>query len=187
MLMSVQVDLSMLFPEPSVVEGLAAMTTPVFLSGEKRQAVYTTTSIRPEKKTEKFNKEVNRVLLNDYLSKYYIELSQDLDDAVVLLLVENGLRERFPAICDAWKSQLYESKATARKCVLEKKKCLDEEIKNDKSLLEDTLAKEVTRKILKAYPLLDQKEFFTTGGVGVESGTSGRSFHSCFFKSKSWL
>jgi len=37
----------MLFPEPSVAEGHSTTSAPVFLSGEKRQAVRTSTPIPP--------------------------------------------------------------------------------------------------------------------------------------------
>lgn len=85
-------------------------------------------------------------------SRYSIELSQDLDDAAVSLLIENGLDKRFPVACAAWKLETSESSAIAQKCALEKKKLVDEKLINDKSLLEDTLARELTRGILQAYP-----------------------------------
>ena len=43
------------------------MPPPLFLSGEKRQAVYTFKSIPPEKKVSKIEQEINRIRLNNYL------------------------------------------------------------------------------------------------------------------------
>ena len=57
----------MLFPEPSVAEGQPTNFVPVFLSGEKRQAVRTSVLIPPAKKVEKFNGECNRTQLQNYL------------------------------------------------------------------------------------------------------------------------
>ena len=67
MLTEIQVNLSMLFPEPGVAEECPTTPTPFFLSGEKRQAFCAPTFIRPEKKVAKVNKEVNHVMLNEYL------------------------------------------------------------------------------------------------------------------------
>lgn len=166
--MPTQVDLSMLFPESGDAEEHSLMPAPVFLSGEKRQAIYTTAYIRPEKKVDNVNKELNQTVLNNYLyvtcslcnvmiltlsrSKYYIELSQDLDDAAVSLLIENGLKKRFPAACDTWKFRTSESRETSKKCVVEGKHRVEEELNHGKSVLEDILGREVARRISEAYP-----------------------------------
>jgi hypothetical protein len=55
----------MLFHKPSIGEEQPA--TPVFLSGEKRQAVRTSTFIPPEKRIARVKREVNEVKLNHYL------------------------------------------------------------------------------------------------------------------------
>lgn len=157
----------MLFPEAGVVEGHPSMSVPVFLSGEKRQAVCTSTVIPPVKKVVKVDGDITQVLLNDYLyvipklynammptlsrSNYPINLSRDLDDAAVSLLINNGLRKRFPTPCDTWRSHNFESKETTQKTILEKKKHVDEELRESKHLLEDTLAQEITKKVLGAY------------------------------------
>ena len=57
----------MLFPEPSVAEGHPTNSTPVFLSGEKKQAVRTSTPIPPVKNVEWIKKECSAVRLRDYL------------------------------------------------------------------------------------------------------------------------
>ena len=166
MLKPKQVDLSMLFPEPIVAEGHP--THPMFLSGEQKQAVCTSTCIPPMKTVKKVKEEVYRAQLKNYLyvifhlsnpmkltpsrSKYSIELSQDLDDSAVSLLVENGLCDRFPAACNAWKAQNTKSKVVAQQSVFEKKKLVDKVLKNDQPLLEATLAREIGMRILDAYP-----------------------------------
>ena len=166
MLKPKQVDLSMLFPGPIAAEGHQTRPMPVFLSGEQKQAVYTSTLIPPAEIVEKVNKEINQVQLQNYLyvtshlsnpvkltpsrSKYFIELSRDLDDPAVLLLVENGLRHRFPAACDAWKARNTESKEVAQKSISEKRQIVNQQLKDDQPLLEYTLAREITRKILDA-------------------------------------
>lgn len=163
-----QVDLSMLFHEPSLVEGCSTMSTPMFLSGEKRQAVYTLSLIGPEKRVIEINEVVDSISLNNYLyvncplsdvailttsrSKFSIELDEDLNDAAVSLLIENGLKKRFPAACEVWKCRTSKSRETAQKCMFEKKKRIDEELGKDKSLLEDSLGREVARRILKVCP-----------------------------------
>ena len=168
MLKPKQVDISMLFPEPIVAEGLPTTPAPVFLSGEKRQAVRTSTPVPPVKTVERVNKEVNQVRLQDYLyvishlsstmeltpsrSKYSIELSQDLDDSAVSLLIENGLGSRFPTPCDAWKAQNTKSKEATRKTIFEKKQDINKKLKNDQSLLADTLAREITGRIQNELP-----------------------------------
>jgi hypothetical protein len=85
-------------------------------------------------------------------SKYSVDLSQDLDDAAVSLLVENGLNSRFPAACEVWKSRNAESRATTKKSIIEKRKDVDEQLKMDQTLLEGTLAREIVRRILEKYP-----------------------------------
>lgn len=176
MLSSEQVDLSMLFPEASVVEGSLTTSMPVFLSGEKRQAVYTSTFIPPEEKVEKLTGEVTRVLLNNHLyvisqlcsttkltllrSKSFIDLSTDLDDAAVSLLIDNGLKSRFPTVCSAWKVHNSEIKDATQKSIHQKKKDVDEELRNGKPLLDDALAKEILRRILDAYPYVTPIEFY---------------------------
>jgi len=57
----------MLFPEPSSAEEHPMSSTPVFLSGEKKQAVRTSTLIPPVKKVERVKRECSAVLLRDYL------------------------------------------------------------------------------------------------------------------------
>jgi len=57
----------MLFPEPSGAEGHSMNSAPVFLSGEKMQAVCTSTHIPPVKKVERVNRECSAVQLRDYL------------------------------------------------------------------------------------------------------------------------
>lgn len=67
MLKPEQVDLSMLFPEPGVEEGYPPNSAPVFLLGEKRQAVCTSKPIPQAKTVKKVNKECSSVQLQDYL------------------------------------------------------------------------------------------------------------------------
>ena len=158
----------MLFPVPGAVEGHSTVPMPSFLSGERMQAVLTSTLIPPKRRGEKFNKEINYLQLNEYLyvtiqlydslkltlprSKYSIELSQDLDDTAVSLLIENGLKNRFPTACATWESQNSESKEIARKSSVEGKKSVDEDLRREQPLLEDILAREMIRRILEAYP-----------------------------------
>ena len=176
MLKPMQVDLSMLFLEPTVAEGQPTNHVPVFLSGERRQAVYTSTLIGPVKTVDKLKKEVNRVQLQDYLyvtshlsspmkltplrSKYSIELDQDLDDSAVSLLVENGLKRRFPDAYHAWEIRNTESKKTAQKSVFENKLNVDKHLRDDQPLLEDALTREITRRILDSYPYVLLFEFY---------------------------
>jgi len=61
MLKPKQVDLSMLFPEHIVTGGQPKNPVPVFLFGEKRQAVYTSTLTPPASKV------VSQVQLQNYL------------------------------------------------------------------------------------------------------------------------
>jgi hypothetical protein len=149
--------------------------TPVFLSGEKRQAVHTSTLIPPVKTVEKVKQDCNHIRLQTYLyvishlygtikltpsrSKHPIDLSKDLDDAAVSLLIEHGLGSRFPTACDAWRSRNTESKKATWKSISEGKRRVDEELKNDQPLLEDALAKEVTRRILDACPYVSLTKF----------------------------
>lgn len=165
----------MLFPQPSVAEGQSTNSAPVFLSGEKRQAVRTSTPIPPVKTVEKVNKECNLIQLQNYLyvtfhlcntteltpsrSKYFVDLSEDLDDASVSLLVQHGLGNKFPTACSTWKSRNAKSKETTQKSFLEGKQRVDEELKKDRPVLENTLAKEVTRTILHAYPCVSISKF----------------------------
>ena len=175
MLKSEQVDLSMLFPVHTVTEGPSTDPAPVFLSGEKKQAVHTSTLIPPVKTVGRVNKEVNQLVLQNYLyvtshlssaiklissrSSHFIELSQDLDDAAVFLLVENGLGKRFPTACDAWKAQLTTSKDTTWKSICEGKQGVDKKLKDDQPLLEDALAREIAKRIVDAYPYVLPFEF----------------------------
>ena len=158
----------MLFPKPGVAEGHPTTSMPVFLSGEKRQAVRTSTLIPPGKTVKTANWKCNRVQLQNHLyaifhlcdtielmlprSKYSIDLSRDLDDAAVSLLIYHGLGNKFPTACDGWASRSAKSKAMAQKEVLEGKRRVDEQLENDKPLLGATLAREMTRRISDAYP-----------------------------------
>jgi len=177
MLKPKQVDLSMLFPEPIVAEGHPTNPVPVFLSGEQKQAVRTSTLIPPRETVEKVSKEIYQVPLQNYLyvashlpnpmrltpsrsTKYSVELSQDLDDSAVSLLVENGLHKRFPSACDAWKARNTESKEVARKSVSENRQLVDKQLRDDQPLLEVALAREITRRIMNAYPYVLLFEFF---------------------------
>jgi len=85
-------------------------------------------------------------------SKHSIELSQDLDDSAIFLLVENGLCNKFPAACDAWKARNTNSKEIAQKSVSENRQLVDKQLKGDKPLLEGALAREIARQILGACP-----------------------------------
>ena len=168
MLKPKQVDLSMLFPESSLAEGQPATFTPMFLSGEKRQAVCTSILIPPAKKVEKINRECNRTNLQNYLyvscypcnttklipsrSKYYVDLNRALDDDAVSLLIEHGLGKRFTPAYEAWRSRNAENKEILRKSISEEKRRVDEQLKNDQPLLEDTLEREIARRILDEYP-----------------------------------
>jgi len=57
----------MLFSEPSIGEGHPTNSVPVFLLGEKRQAVRTSTPIPQVKSVEKIKRECSSVRLRDYL------------------------------------------------------------------------------------------------------------------------
>jgi len=165
----------MLLPEPSVADGHPVIYMPVFLSGEKRQAIRTSTPIPPAKTVEKVNKECNYTQLQNYLyatfrlcneteltlsrSKHSIELSKDLDDTAVSLLIEHGLGKRFPDPCSAWKARNAESERIARKNITEGKQLVDVQLKNDQPLLEDILAREIAREILRAYPYVLLSKF----------------------------
>lgn len=167
MLKPKQVDLSMLFSKP-IAGGHPTNPTPAFLSGEKKQAVRTSTFIPPVETIERVSEEVNQVQLRSYLyvtshlssiikltpsrSKFSIGLSQDLDDSAVSLLVENGLRNSFPTVCDTWKAQNIKNKEITQKSISEKRRDVDEQLRNDQPLLEDALARGVTRRILDTYP-----------------------------------
>ena len=158
----------MLFPVPGAVEGHSTMSMPSFLSGERMQAVLTSTLIPPKRRVDQVKKEINHTQLNEYLyvtiqlhdslkltpprSKYSIELSQDLDDTAVSLLIENGLKNRFSTACATWESQNSERKEIARRSIVERKKSVDEELRKDQPLLEGILATEMIRRILEAYP-----------------------------------
>lgn len=149
---------------------------PVFLSGEKRQAVRTSTPIPPEKKVERVNKEWNHTLLQSHLyvtfhlcstmklmqprSKYIVDLSKDLDDVEVSLLIKHGLGSRFPTACDAWKSRNIGSEETAQQRISEEKRRIDEELRNDQPWLEDILAKETTKIILDVCPYASLPKFY---------------------------
>jgi len=176
MLKPKQVDLSMLFPEPVVAEGHPTNTVPVFLSGEQKQAVRTSTLIPPREKVEEVSEEIYQLPLQNYLyvashlsnpmrltpsrsTKYSIELSRDLGDSAVSLLVENGLHKRFPSACNAWKARNAESKKVFQKSVSENRQLVDKQLRDDQPLLEDVLAREITRRILNAYPYVLLFEF----------------------------
>ena len=141
---------------------------PLFLSGEKRQAIRTSTHIPPVKNVTKINKGINLVQLKDYLyvisqphckikltpsrSKYSVHLCQDLDDDAVSLLIENGLGKRFPTACDTWKSRNSEGRKATQESIAVKKGEVEEELLKDQPLLEDMLAREIVRRILETYP-----------------------------------
>lgn len=151
-----------------MAEGHPTIPVPVFLSGERRQAVYTSTFIAPVKTVGEVKKEVNQVQLRDYLYvtshlsstmkltplrfNYSVELSQDLDDSAISHLIEGGLKSRFPNACDAWKDQNTKNTETVQKSVFEKKKLVDKQLKDDQPLLEDALAREIIRRTMVAYP-----------------------------------
>jgi len=94
----------------------------------------------------------NPTKLTPSRSNHSIDLSKDLDDAAVSLLIEHGLGKRFPDPCGAWKAQNYESEAITQKKIAEGKRYVDEQLKNDQPLLEDILAREIAREILDKYP-----------------------------------
>lgn len=141
---------------------------PLFLSGEKRQAIRTSKHIPPTKNFKEINKQINPVQLNDYLyvisqprceikltpsrSKYSVHLCQDLDDDAVSLLIKNGLGKRFPTACDTWKSRTSGGRKLTQENIRAKKKEVEEELLKDQPLLEDTLAREMVRRILETYP-----------------------------------
>jgi len=85
-------------------------------------------------------------------SKYSIDLSEDLDDAAVSLLIEHGLGRRFPTVCGAWRSRNSENEEASRKRISEEKRRVDEQLREDRPKLEDGLSREMIRRILDAYP-----------------------------------
>lgn len=166
----------MLFPEPAVAERHPTNPVPVFLSGEQKQAVRTSTLIPPRETVETVSKEIYQVPLQNYLyvafhlsnpisltlsrsTKYSIELSRDLDDPAVSLLIENGLYKRFRSACDAWKARNSENKEAFWKNASENRQLVDKRLKDDQLLLEDVLTREITRRILDAYPYVLLFEF----------------------------
>ena len=214
MLRPKQVDVSMLFPEPAVAGGQP--TNAMFLSGERKQAIRTSTLIPPREKVARFNKEIPRVQLQNilyvtyYLSdvmkltplrtKHFIELTRDLDDTAVSLLIENGLGIKFPTVCEDWKVQDAKNKEVTRKSVSEGKQLVDQQLRDDQPLLEDMLTGEIIERILDTSPyvvphelcllkrfqfshsLLDPEEIFPkTRDMDVENSTSGRNIPLFFF------
>jgi len=89
-----------------------------------------------------------------------IDLGKDLDDAAVALLIEHGLGNRFPTPCVTWRSSNAKCKETTRVCIYEEKRKVDEMLKNDRLLLEDTLAREMVRRILDACPYVVFSGFY---------------------------
>ena len=85
-------------------------------------------------------------------SKYLIDLSNDLDDAAVFILIDHGLGNRFPAPCISWRSHNAKSRETTQRAIQEGKRQVDDQLKNDRSLLEDILTREMMRRILDACP-----------------------------------
>ena len=85
-------------------------------------------------------------------SKYLIDLSEDLDDAAVSLLIEHGLGGRFTTACSAWRSRNAKDEEAARKRISEEKRRVDKQLKEDQPNLEDSLSREMIRRILDAYP-----------------------------------
>ena len=81
-----------------------------------------------------------------------IDLSKDLDDAAVAVLIDHGLGNRFPAPCVSWRSSSAKNKEATQKCIYEGKRQVDEQLKNDRLSLENTLAREMVRRILDACP-----------------------------------
>ena len=77
----------------------------------------------------------------------------------MVLLIENGLGSRFPVPCVTWRSSNAKHKEVTQKCIYEEKRKVDEKLKNDRLLLEDTLAREVVRRILDACPYVVFSEF----------------------------
>ena len=140
---------------------------PVFLSGEKRQAVCTSTPIPPVKTVEKVNRECSHIQLQHYLYatfcpcnatkltlsrfKHFIDLSKDLNDTAVSLLIEHGLEKRFPSPCSAWKARSAESERITQKTIAEGKQSVDAQLKNDQPQLKDILAREIVKEILNTY------------------------------------
>ena len=94
----------------------------------------------------------NDMELTSSSSKYIVDLSEDLNDTEVSLLIDHGLGSRFPAVCDAWRSRDAESKETAQKSIFEEKQHIDKELKNNQPLLEDALARGMMMRILDACP-----------------------------------
>lgn len=92
-------------------------------------------------------------------STCFIDLSRDLDDEAVSLLIDNGLKNRFSAACDTWKLNNIKSKETTQKAIAEKKRQVDEDLRSSKSLLEGTLSREITRRIMEAYPYVLPTQF----------------------------
>ena len=168
-----QVDVSMLFPESAVAGGRP--TNAVFLSGERKQAIRTSTLIPPRKKVAEFNKEIPRVqpqnilyvtyCLSDVMkltplrTKHFIELTRDLDDTAVYLLIENGLGNKFPTACEAWKAQNAKDKAVTRESISEGKQLVDQQLKDSRPLLEDMLTGEIITRILDTSPYVIPREF----------------------------
>ena len=62
-----QVDLSNIFPKPNTTEGPLGGPTLRFLSGEKRQAICTSTLIPPVEVVKKINGVYNHTQLRNYL------------------------------------------------------------------------------------------------------------------------
>jgi hypothetical protein len=85
-------------------------------------------------------------------STHLVGLSQDLDDDAVSLLIESGLKNRFPPACSTWKSLFSESKNIKQKSIYERKKHIDEELEKEKPFLVGTFVREMIRRISEAFP-----------------------------------
>ena len=99
------------------------------------------------------------MLLIPQRSRYLIDLSNDLNDAAVSILIDQGLGSRFPAPCISWRSSHAKNKETTQKSIYEGKRQVDDQLKNDRPLLEDTLTKEMARRILDACPYVTLSAF----------------------------
>ena len=163
----------MLFPEPTGSGD--QQPNVVFLSGERKQAIRTSARIPPTKTVANVNKEIYQAALKNFLyvtyrlsdvmklkplsTKHSVELSRNLDDAAVSLLIENGLDMKFPAACDAWKAQNAKNNEVTRKSAFEGKQHVDEQLKDDRPLLENMLTREIIRRILNVSPYVMLSEF----------------------------
>ncbi|KAL6309202.1 hypothetical protein BKA93DRAFT_724346 [Sparassis latifolia] len=139
--------------------------TPVLLLGETLQGFITCNYVPPRKRSDIVQSPFSRMALSKILSSGAICISPQLDDKAIELLLNGGLKERFPHESRNWSQCRERARQEVEAEVKEQEATIKKRFDSDSERLKCTLRGVVSRALQDTYPGLEINQHAAASGT----------------------